>query len=608
MSFPVGASTITVTGTFPVPVGGSARKGRVLFTPTAVLVDSTQHAIYSGGGPAAIVGGAMTVTLLCNDDPDIKPTGWRWRVDEQPAGGAWRTYYIDLPATLGASVHLDQVAEVSAPDGGPSGGPAGPQGPAGPTGPQGPTGAAGAQGPTGATGSTGPQGATGPAGADGADGDDGAPGATGSQGIQGPAGATGATGAAGPQGDAGPAGAVGATGATGATGPAGPQGDPGPTGATGSQGPQGNTGATGSAGSTGATGATGAQGAIGASGTVIRESTARITDGAIVDLTSAASWVIATTSVGTALQCTIPAAAGDRILVDMSMMYVGGHFLDLAILTSAGAISQYAGSGTSSPLAEGSPDLYPSVSFSKTASATTFTVSAGHIDGSGNITIALAHQGTSSGKVYAHTTYPWKMRLQNIGPVGGSAAGSWLPRPSEQGLITWTGDPNDAGHVTAQSNAGVAGRITLVKIPIREQITWSNIWLGLSGLDAGASLSNCYLGVYDSTGTLKATTADISASLMTNAIAKPLALASPFTAAPGFYYIAMLLNGTWATNSLTFKATGAGISANAGLSAGALRFSNMLTSQTSLPSSLTLSGQLVSIINTGWASQWYGVS
>ncbi|WP_328620734.1 hypothetical protein [Streptomyces sp. NBC_00354] len=192
--------------------------------------------------------------------------------------------------------------------------------------------------------------------------------------------------------------------------------------------------------------------------------------------------------------------------------------------------------------------------------------------------------------------------------VNSSTAGQYGRLPSDQNLLAWTGDPNDAGHVTAQSNAGVAGRITLVQIPIREQITWSNIWIGLSGLDAGASLTNCYLGVYNSSGTLMGTTADISSSLMTSAIAKPLALASPFTAPPGFYYIAMLLNGTWATNSLTFKATGAGISVNAGLSAGALRFSNILTGQTSLPSSLTLSSQSTSIINTGWASQWYGVS
>lgn len=233
---------------------------------------------------------------------------------------------------------------------------------------------------------------------------------------------------------------------------------------------------------------------------------------------------------------------------------------------------------------------------------------AGHIDGSGNVTIALVHSGTSSGKVYANATYPWRMMLTNIGSVNGSAAGSWDPRPSEQGLITWTGDPNDAGHVTAQSSGGVAGRITLVRVPIREQVTISNIWLGLSGIDAGASLSNCYLGIYDSAGNRKGVTADISASLMTGATAKALPLVAPFVAAPGFYFIAMLLGGTWTTNSLTFKATGAGISVNAGLTAPLLRYSTILTGQTSLPTSLTLSGQGTSTINTGWGSQWYGIS
>ncbi|MCX4703867.1 hypothetical protein [Streptomyces sp. NBC_01373] len=180
--------------------------------------------------------------------------------------------------------------------------------------------------------------------------------------------------------------------------------------------------------------------------------------------------------------------------------------------------------------------------------------------------------------------------------------------PSEQGLLAWTYDPNMAGHVTAQSNGGVAGRVTLVRIPIRRAITWSNVWLGLAGVDAGATLSNCYLGVYSAAGVRQGVTADISASLMSGAVAKALPLASPFAATPGFYYIAMLLNGTWTTNSLTFKSSGAGISVNAGLAAPNLRYCNMLTGQTSLPTSLDMSTQATSIINTGWASQWYGVS
>ncbi|MFE9634586.1 hypothetical protein [Streptomyces sp. NPDC006463] len=190
----------------------------------------------------------------------------------------------------------------------------------------------------------------------------------------------------------------------------------------------------------------------------------------------------------------------------------------------------------------------------------------------------------------------------------GSGSGYQGPRPQDQNLLAWTGDPNDAGHVTAQSSAGVGGRVTLVRIVLNEQITWSNIWLGLAGIDPNAQLANCYLGVYDATGTLVAATPDISPQLMTDAVAKPLPLAKPFTAAPGTYFIALLLNGNWATNGLTLKSTGAGISVNAGLAPPKLRYSTVLTGQTSLPATVNLAEQSTSTINTGWASQWYAIS
>ncbi|WP_326593310.1 hypothetical protein [Streptomyces sp. NBC_01294] len=193
-------------------------------------------------------------------------------------------------------------------------------------------------------------------------------------------------------------------------------------------------------------------------------------------------------------------------------------------------------------------------------------------------------------------------------PAQSGGSGFEGPRPQDQNLLAWTGDPNDAGHVTAQSAAGVGGRVTLVRIVLREQITWSNIWLGLAGIDPNAQLANCYLGVYDAKGKLVATTPDISPQLMTDAIAKPLALDKPFTAAPGTYFIALLLNGNWTTNLLTLKSTGAGISVNAGLTPPQLRYSTLLTGQTSLPANVNLTEQSQSTINTGWASQWYAIS
>lgn len=118
MAFPSGAQTITVTGSFPAPVAGTARAGRVVFTPSARLVDDTQQAIYSGGGSVTLdADGKFSVTLLCNDDPDVQPPGWRWQVDEQPSGGTRAIYWIDLPSTLGPTVDLSRLAEVSTPGG-----------------------------------------------------------------------------------------------------------------------------------------------------------------------------------------------------------------------------------------------------------------------------------------------------------------------------------------------------------------------------------------------------------------------------------------------------------------------------------------------------------
>jgi hypothetical protein len=97
------------------------------------------------------------------------------------------------------------------------------------------------------------------------------------------------------------------------------------------------------------------------------------------------------------------------------MMYNGGHYMDVALLSSAGAIAVYDASGTSSPLSEGAPWLYPSTAFSKEPDAIIFTVGSGHLAG-GQATVALVHQGTSTGRVYAHADYPFVMLLENLGP------------------------------------------------------------------------------------------------------------------------------------------------------------------------------------------------
>lgn len=423
MSFPIGTPTVTLVGKVPSAVAGTGYAGLIDCRPSAYLIDSTRHAVYPGGGKVNFASdGTFSIVLLPCDAAGVQPTGWRWHLDLQPTRGQRIQFYANITGT--GTVYFDTLVPVPAPGGGTGGGAVGPAGPEGPAGPQ------GATGPTGATGPAGPKGDTG---------DTGPTGAAGAAGAQGPAGATGAT---------------------------GPQGNPGSAGATGATGPA------------GAAGTQGLQGLAGADGAGIRTAEARITDGAIVDLTSSTPWIIATTSVGTALQCSIPAAVGDRIRVYLSMMYVGAHFMDLTLLTSAGAIDQYGASGTGTPLAEGAPEFYPSTSFDKTAAAAMFTVGATHITSGGMATIALAHSGTSSGKVYANTTYPWRMLLENLGPA---------PAPTSIS-VAQTGTPTSGYIKNAPAGVTLSG----------SDVTGPFSYLGASGFQVG-------VGTPDSTYVLPTT-------------------------------------------------------------------------------------------------------
>lgn len=151
----------------------------------------------------------------------------------------------------------------------------------------------------------------------------------------------------------------------------------------------------------------------------MRERTARvrITNDDLSGLPAAAAWAIVQTSAGTKLQCSIAASVGDRIRVCGNCMYIGSHFLDWVLLDSGGSIALYATSESSTPPGEGSPAMYPSRTYGSLNNPEMFIVEAGHI-AAGQVTVALAHQGLGTGGgnvVYAHSTYPFRLRLENIG-------------------------------------------------------------------------------------------------------------------------------------------------------------------------------------------------
>lgn len=142
----------------------------------------------------------------------------------------------------------------------------------------------------------------------------------------------------------------------------------------------------------------------------------RITTGNVA-LATSVPWTVVVSAGPTPLQLSIPAAAGDRILISPSFMRTGsGFYLDMATLTSAGAISRYLATGTSTPSPEGNPAYYPQAgSFPTATGPAKMVAEAGEIN-AGNITVALVYRGSGTETVYASTAQPWYLLLQNIGP------------------------------------------------------------------------------------------------------------------------------------------------------------------------------------------------
>ncbi|MEU3667523.1 hypothetical protein [Streptomyces virginiae] len=547
-------TTRVVTGHYVNPATGAAATGRVVLTPyPPVWTDETNDQVLTGQGTFTLVEGAFAQALVTTDAAGVEPAAGRlWFIEERISGRPYRRRPFALDAGVDSIDITDlvdadpgEVTYVRGPEG-----PVGPEGAAGPAGPQPPLGAAGA-GPTMALVSTDPT----------------------------------TTNARTPTAHA-------STHASGGADPVTPA-------------------------------AIGADPAGTAAAAVAALSALTQTIPKTVDEPRTATTVLADDG---HLFASLEANSTYRFTA--TLLFDGPEAADASITFTAPAGATGGWAPTAGTLGTTVPDGSAQIKMAarQFGSASDIGVMASSASLAG--IMAMPRGIVQTGPTPGLLRLRWAQQTSNASAVnlkagsllevvkvsGSTPAASGINLdnparlPSDQGLLAWTGDPNDAGHVTAQSAGGVAGKVTLVQMLLKKQITWSKIWFGLAGIDAGATLTNCYLGVYDSAGVLRAVTADISAQLMTGAVGKSVDLLTPFTATPGEYYIALLLNGSWTTNLLTFKSTGAGITVNCGLTAPRLRYSNLLSGQTSLPASLDLTQQSTSLINTGWASQWYGVS
>jgi hypothetical protein len=160
--------------------------------------------------------------------------------------------------------------------------------------------------------------------------------------------------------------------------------------------------------------------------------------------------------------------------------------------------------------------------------------------------------------------------------------------PADHGLAAWTHDP---ATLRSASNATTSGTIYLCKVKIANRSTVaSNVIVGIEAAGSGLTAGQCFVGLYNSSGTRLALSADQAANWTSTGL-KTIALTAPQTLAVGSYYVAILAVGS--TPPQFAMGAGGATTVSAGLATGASRFLTGPTTQTSLPSSITLSSQTV---------------
>lgn len=168
--------------------------------------------------------------------------------------------------------------------------------------------------------------------------------------------------------------------------------------------------------------------------------------------------------------------------------------------------------------------------------------------------------------------------------------------PWGYGLRAWAYDVAAA----YDTSAPASGEINLIKVwnPIAQSVEYIDIIVRTAG--SGLTSSQNYAGIYDMTGARLGQTADQTTAWGSNGHKHMAISGGAITLPAGWCYVAILSNGTTRPALSRGIATAA---ANLGLGSGALRWATISSGQTSLPSSLTLSG-----MSAHGLTYWAGLS
>ena len=184
--------------------------------------------------------------------------------------------------------------------------------------------------------------------------------------------------------------------------------------------------------------------------------------------------------------------------------------------------------------------------------------------------------------------------------VGGSP-GTWTSPattdtvPADAGLITWSYPPWAA----SSAGPGASGTIYYMraKVPTAQTVTGVRLYQTAPG--ATLTAGQCLVGLYDSSGTRVAAGADQSTAWASGSqVNKNADFTSPYAAAAGYYWVALLFVGT--TGPSWSKGPPSGLM-NAGWPSAPFPALVSGSGQTSLPGSVTLSS-LSTTVSAFWAA------
>jgi len=227
-------------------------------------------------------------------------------------------------------------------------------------------------------------------------------------------------------------------------------------------------------------------------------------------------------------------------------------------------------------------------------------------DGSGNVTITAADVGA-----VATTALGAASGVATLGTDGLLTAAQRPPAPNvwtpaDLGFAAWTFDPAVTDG-TAQFCQ--IGYVYLMGIILRDAATLSRICFYTSGNGATQPNAQSFAGLYDASGQRVAMTTSLNNWFSGNEGATvECGLTANYSAAPGLYWVALLINGPAAPTDGPGFARGASSGTNPSGQARAsgvsfIRHGRLSTTgQTSLPASFTPGSDIVPDANAIWAA------